>query len=148
MIDIAALEALVGTEFPVGSFTIEEHEHWLCADAVLSPALPDGIAHPMYGFYASIAGMGKSLDEIFADAGATAADGPMFGESGLEFREPLRVGATYSVTGRYISAVRKQGKRAGVFDIVAFRIEVVDETGAIAVVSTNSFVYPRREAEA
>ena len=46
MIDIAALEALVDTEFPVGTFTIEEHEHWLCADAVLSPALPDGIAHP------------------------------------------------------------------------------------------------------
>ena len=81
-------------------------------------------------------------------ASATAADGPMFGESGLEFREPLRVGATYSVTGRYVSAVRKRGKRAGVFDIVVMQIEVVDETGAVAVVSTNSFIYPRREAEA
>ena len=97
MIDIVALEALVGTEFPVGAFTIEAHEHWLCADAVLSPALPDGIAHPMYGFYASIAGMGKSLDEIFAEAGATAADGPMFGESGLEFREPLHQEADTAV---------------------------------------------------
>jgi acyl dehydratase len=145
MIDIASLEELVGTEFPLGTFTIEEHEHWLCADAVLSPPLPEGIAHPMYGYYAAVAGMGKSLKEIFADAGATADDGPMFGEAGLEFHKPLRVGATYSVTGRYTSAIRKHGKRAGVFDIVEFQLEVTDETSAVVVVSVNSFVYPRRE---
>jgi acyl dehydratase len=147
MIDITDLQDLVGTEFPAGTFTIQDHEHWLCTDAVLSPALPEGVAHPMYGYYAAIAGMGKSLDEIFADAGATAADGPMFGEAELEFRRPLRVGATYTVAGRYVSAVRKEGKRAGVFDIVAFELEVVDDTGAVAAVSTNSFVYPRRETE-
>jgi len=147
MIEVDALEAIVGTEFPLGTFTIEEHEHWLCADAVLSPALPAGIAHPMYGYYAAVTGMGKSLDEIFADADATADDGPMFGEAGLEFHKPLRVGATYSVTGRYTSAVRKSGKRAGVFDIVEFQLEVADEAAEVAVVSTNSFVYPRREVD-
>ena len=48
------------------------------------------------------------------------------------------------MTGRYTSAVRKSGKRAGVFDIVEFRLEVADEGSELAVVSTNSFVYPRR----
>ena len=145
VIGIEDLEALVGREFPDGVFTIEPYEHWLCADAVLAPQLPDGVAHPMYGYYVAIRGMGKSLDEIFADAGSSAAEGPMFGEAGLEFSEPLRVGATYTVKGRYTSAVRKEGKRAGVFDIVGFELDIVDEGGAVVATSTNSFVYPRRE---
>ena len=148
MISIEELQDLVGTEFPDGSFTIEPYEHWLCANAVMSPPLPAGVAHPMYGYYAAIRGMGKDLDEIFADAGSSAADGPMFGEAGLEFRGGLEVGATYTVQGRYTSAVRKEGKRVGVFDIVGFELEIVDEDGAVVAVSSNSFVYPRRERPA
>ena len=145
MIRIEDLEALVGTEFPEGSYTIEPYEHWLCADAVLSPPLPEGVAHPMYGYYVAIRGMGKSLDEIFADAGSSAAEGPMFGEAGLEFSAPLQVGATYTVRGRYTSAVRKEGKRAGVFDIVGFELDIVDDAGDVVAKSANSFVYPRRD---
>ena len=145
MISIEELQSLVGAEFPEGTFTIEPYEHWLSADAVMSPALPDGVAHPMYAYYAAIRGMGKSLEEVFADAGSSAADGPMFGEAGLDFHGSLVVGATYTVRGRYTSAVRKEGRRAGVFDIVGFELEVVADDGAIVAVSTNSFVYPRRE---
>lgn len=145
MISIGALESLVGEEFPEGTFTIEPYEHWLCTDAVLSPALPEGVAHPMYGYYAAIRGMGKTLDEVFADAGSSAAAGPMFGEAGLEFNDTLEVGATYAVRGRYTSAVRKEGRRAGVFDIVGFELEIVGNNGEVVAVSRNSFVYPRRE---
>ena len=146
MIGIDQLEALVGMEFPDGEYTIEPYEHWLCADAVLSPELPAGVAHPMYGYYVAIRGMGKSLDEVFSDAGSSAAEGPMFGEAGLEFTRPLQVGATYTVKGRYTSAVRKEGRRAGVFDIVGFELDIVDADGDVVATSTNSFVYPRRES--
>lgn len=146
MISIERLEDLVGTEFPQGSFTIEPHEHWLCTNAVMSPALPEGVAHPMYAYFAAVRGMGKTLDEVFADAGSSAAEGPMFGEAGLEFRGGFEVGATYTVRGKYTSASRKKGKRAGVFDIVGFELEIVDETGEVVAVSSNSFVYPRRES--
>jgi len=84
-------------------------------------------------------------DELFALVGATAADGPMFGEGGIEVHEPLRIGATYTVGGSLTSVVRKEGRKAGVFDIVAFRIELRDDRGELAAVSTNSFIFPRRD---
>jgi acyl dehydratase len=145
MITLESLEALIGRPFPSGSFTISEYEHWLCADAVLSPELPEGSAHPMYAYYTAVTGMGVSLDELFAMVGSSAADGPMFGEAELEFRKPLTVGATYRVEGGITAVARKEGKRAGVFDIVSFELRVIDDGGAVAAVSTNSFVFPRRE---
>ena len=78
--------------------------------------------------------------------GSSAADGPMFGEAGLEFREAMRVGETYRVEGGITSAARKTGKRAGVFDIVSFELRVVEPSGVVAAVSTNSFIFPRRTA--
>ncbi len=90
--------------------------------------------------------MGVSLDELFAMVGSSAADGPMFGEAGLEFRKPLEVGATYRVEGGITGVARKEGKRAGVFDIVAFELRMIDEGGDVAAVASNSFVFPRRQA--
>jgi acyl dehydratase len=144
VITVDALKALIGKPFPEGSFTIEDYEHWLCADAVLSPSLPQGVAHPMYGYYTAIAGMGISLDELFAMVGSSADEGPMFGEAGLEFMRPLAVGATYRVAGGITSVARKEGRRAGIFDIVAFELRLIDDDGEVAAVSTNSFVFPRR----
>ena len=143
---LADLERLVGVEFPVGEFTIEGYEHWLAADAVDSPPLPAGVAHPMYAYYAALGGMGLTLDELFAMVGSSAADGPMFGEAGLEFREVMRVGGTYRVEGGITGVARKTGKRAGVFDIVSFELRVVDPSGTVAAVSANSFIFPRRTA--
>ena len=140
------LERLVGVVFPAGEFTIEGYEHWLTTDVVGSPPLPPGVAHPMYAYYAGLGGMGLTLDELFAMVGSSAADGPMFGEAGLEFRELMRVGETYRVEGGITGAARKSGKRAGVFDIVSFELRVIDSTGTVAAVSTNSFIFPRRAA--
>lgn len=145
MITLEALEELIGEAFPSGSFTIEPHEHWLCADAVLSPELPAGVAHPMYAYYTAIAGMGISLDELFTMVGSSAEEGPLFGEAGLEFHEPLRVGASYRVEGGITAVARKEGRRAGVFDIVTFELRIIDERGNVAAVSTNAFVLPRRD---
>lgn len=145
MIALETVEALIGVPFPPGSFTITEYEHWLCADAVRSPDLPVNMAHPMYAYYAALRGMGPSLDELFAMVGSSAADGPMFGEARVDFVAPLRIGATYSVEGGITAVARKHGKRAGVFDIVTFELRVVDEDAALAAVSTNSFVFPRRD---
>lgn len=144
MITVAELEDLIGAGFPAGEFTIQDYEHWLCADALLSPELPAGVAHPMYAYYTAIAGMGISLDELFAMVGSSAEDGPMFGEAGLEFRDVLRVGETYRVEGGIVGVSRKEGKRAGVFDIVTFELRVIDSSGEVTAVATNSFVFPRR----
>ena len=91
-----------------------------------------------------LGGLGITLDELFALVGSSAADGPMFGEAEIEQVLPLRVGDTYDVRGGITGIVRKEGK-SGVFDILTFKLELVNEAGEIAGISTNSFVFPRRD---
>ncbi len=95
-------------------------------------------------YYGALAGMGLSVDELFALVSASAEDGPMFGEAEIELRRPLQVGATYAVSGGITGVERKEGRRAGAFDIVTFRLELTGEGGETVAVSTNSFIFPRR----
>lgn len=140
------LEALVGKPFPGGRYTIEPYRHWLFVDAAGGEPTREGVAHPMEAYYGALAGMGLTVDELFALVGASAEDGPMFGEATIELLRPLEVGATYGVAGGIVGVTRKEGRRAGVFDIVTFRLELTDDAGRAAAVSTNSFIFPRREA--
>ena len=142
---LADLEALVGKPFPGGTYTIEPYRHWLMTDAFGAVPASEGTAHPMETYYGALAGMGLSVDELFALVGATAADGPMFGETTIDIRRSLRIGATYDVSGSIESIERKEGRRAGVFDIVGFRLELREPGGELAAVSTNSFIFPRRD---
>ena len=140
------LRTVVGRPFPGGTYTIEPYRHWLFTDASLAEPTREGTAHPMEVYYGALAGMGLTLDELFALVGARADDGPMFGEAEIEIVTPLEVGATYTVTGSIVDVTRKEGRKAGVFDIVAFRLELTDAADALAAVSTNSFIFPRRDA--
>ena len=143
--DEEQLMSVIGWEFPGGTFTIEPYEHWLMCDAVGTEPTRRGVANPMYVYYGALGGMGISLDELFAKVGATADDGVMFGEAGIDVYRPLEIGSTYTVAGRITDIVRKSGKRAGVFDIVTFVLALTDESGTTVGESTNSFVFPRRE---
>ncbi len=138
------LEALVGWRFPGGTYTVEPWRVWLTNDVIGAPQRTDGIAHPMFCYYAAMAGLGISIDEMFTLCGASADDGPMFGECDVQQLRPLEVGAAYTVRGEITSAVRKEGARTGVFDIVAFRLEVVAPDGRVSSVVSNSFIFPRR----
>lgn len=144
-IAVEEIEALVGKPFPGGRYTIEPYRHWLMQDAVGAPATRAGTASPMEAYYGALAGMGLSVDELFALVGASADDGPMFGEAEIDLRRPLRIGETYRVSGALTGVVRKEGRKAGVFDVVTFRLELVGEDGDLAAVSTNSFIFPRRD---
>ena len=143
---IEELEALVGRQLPGGTYTVEPWRIWLTNDVVGAPQRTDGVAHPMFCYYAAMAGMGLTIDEMFTLCSASADDGPMFGESDLQQLRPLEIGTTYSVRGEITSAIRKQGARTGTFDIVGFRLEVVAPDGEVSGVVSNSFVYPRRSA--
>jgi MaoC dehydratase-like protein len=144
VITLEELQEVVGKPFPGGTYTIEPYRHWLMSDAILDPPRSEGVANPMWVYYTALAGMGISVDDLFRLVGATADDGPMFGEATMELEKPLRVGATYEVSGAITDIQRKEGRKAGVFDIVAFRLELRDENGDVAAVSTNSFIFPRR----
>jgi hypothetical protein len=89
------------------------------------------------------------FQDIFDLMDADADSGIMAGEQRLEFRTPLEIEKDYEVTGGIVDVVRKEGRRAGVFDITTFELRVSepgsDEPVAI---STTSFVFPRREGAA
>src|SRR3712207_9423877 len=91
--------------------------------------------------------MGITWDELFAWFGASAADGPVFGEHETTLHRPLRVGATYRVSGGVESAERKVGRRTGVFDVVGYAMDLHDTgDGAHVARCWNSLVLPRRDA--
>jgi hypothetical protein len=142
------LEALVGTQFPGGTYTVEPYVNWLTCDCVLAPELAVGdAAHPLLVYMAGQAGIGLSLTELFAICSASSEDGPMLGEWGMQINRPLEVGAEYAVSGGITDAVRKSGKKTGVFDIVRFGIELRSTIGSAEpdALLHSSFIYPRRD---
>ena len=73
----------------------------------------------------------------------------MVGDQRFEFIEPLEVDREYAVEGGITEVVRKEGRRAGVFDIATFELRILDlDTRAPVAVSTTSFVFPRRDEAA
>ena len=147
LIDVEDLEAeLLGEAFPSGEFTITDWEHWLCADAIQSPNLGEGVAHPMYAYYVAIRGMGPSLDQIFTACHSSADAGVMFGEAGLDLHVPMRIGTTYRVEGEFTKVVRKESSRLGIMDLITFDLELYDEDDNHVATSSNTFVYPRGSA--
>jgi hypothetical protein len=141
------LKELVGTPFPGGTYTIEPYVNWLTCDCVLAPELATSdAAHPLLVYMAGQAGIGLSLAELFALCRASSDDGPMLGEWGMAVNRPLQVGDEYS--GEITEAVRKTGKKTGVFDVVRFEIELRSTVGMDTAepdaLLHSSFIYPRR----
>jgi hypothetical protein len=141
------LAALVGTPFPGGTYIVEPYVNWLTCDCVLAPELAaSGAAHPLLVYMAGQAGIGLSLEELFALCSASSEDGPMLGEWGMEIKRPLVVGAEYAVSGGITDVVRKTGKKTAVFDVVRFGIELRSAAGSAEpdALLHSSFIYPRR----
>jgi hypothetical protein len=141
------LDALVGTPFPGGTYTVEPYVNWLTCDCVLASELAAiGAAHPLLVYMAGQAGIGLSLAELFALCRANSEDGPMLGEWGMQLNRPLEVGAEYAVSGGITDVVRKTGKKTGVFDVVRFGIELRSTIGSAEpdALLHSSFIYPRR----
>ena len=139
------MQALVGFEFPGGEVDIERWENVLVHDVTgLEP--PDhGYAHPIYAFSAPLSGMGMSYEELFAVCHAESPEAVRAGGYDFEYHRPLREGARYRTRGSIISVDRKRGKRAGLFDIVTFRLQLIDEDENVTLTATNEWIFLRRE---
>jgi acyl dehydratase len=141
------LRSLVGTRFPGGTFAPEPYFNWLTCDAVMAPELTGAkSAHPLIVYMATQAGMGLSLEQLFALCRSSSEDGPMLGEWGMEVHRPVRLGSRYTVSGGITGARRKTGKKTGVFDIIDFELEMREEADShtVVAVTRSSFIYPRR----
>lgn len=134
----------VGREFPGGEYTLAPWRAWLTADTLLDDPY-DEVPHPVLAWMAGVAGWGMTWDELFGWFDATAGDGPMFGEHQTTLHRPLEAGATYQVTGRVVSVLRKVGRRAGTMDVVGYELDLHRDSEHVAR-CYNSIVFPRRSA--
>ena len=95
-------------------------------DVMLVEQSPDKIAHPLYFFHLPIAGLGVTIQDIFALCRADSPDAVRAGEYVWEIDRPLREDRTYRVGGEITDVVRKEGRRGGVMDLVTFVTEISD----------------------
>lgn len=146
----------IGHRFPGGTITVPHWENWLWCDTVLAdhPAhrspeaakalgYPAPVVHPGLVYFACMRGARVTIADIFKLMDFDEKDGPMFGEQRMEFTKPIFEGLEYAAAGEVTGVLRKEGRRAGVFDIVSFEIRLSRE-GRQVVRSTSSFVLPRR----
>jgi hypothetical protein len=142
----AEMQGLIGHRFPGGEFTIEQWENTLFCDAMQCPPLPDGLAHPSYLFHAPLAGLGVTYKEIFALGRAESDEAIRAGEYDWTIHRPLRVGTTYRMAGEFTGVQRKRGRRAGLMDVVSFRIDVHERpSDAVAATVAQSWIFLRSD---
>ena len=135
---------LAGHRFPGGTYTLPDYVNWLWEDVIGVEHSP-APAHPSLGYYVAMAGLGASIGEVMALLEGSPDSGVMFGENELEFHGTLRAGATYRCEGEITAVERKEGRRAGVFDKLTFRILVSEDgSSSPSVVATNTWIFPRR----
>lgn len=140
---VPGLEHLPGTTLPEGAFTITEEEQARLAEALGSPS--DGSTHPVWAYIATQRGIGISVADLCALADYDVHDGPMLGSVEMTYARPIEVGVRYRVTGEVVDIVRKQGRKAGTFDVMTFSERLIAPDGAEVASSTNTFILPRRE---
>ena len=145
MIPIEQMQELVGYRFPSGTYKIEHWENYLLTEATAGEHFSSAYAHPSFLFHAPLAAVGLSYQEIFDLCDAESADAVRAGEYDWEIFRTLEEGIQYPAQRQILSVERKTGKRAGVFDAVAFAIELSDTKGVAARV-TNTWLFLRTES--
>jgi hypothetical protein len=140
---------LIGHRFPGGTTRVPAWMNRLWGDAVAASEDPAPHVHPVLVYYAAVQGSGIAFQDIFDLMEASTDSGIMVGEQRFAFRAPLEVEKDYEVDGGIVDVVRKEGRRAGVFDVATFELHVREPGAAEPLaVSTTSFVFPRRAAAA
>lgn len=134
---------LVGYRLPGGEFRVQPHERWLSHDAMLNWNIPEPLLHPSWILLGGLRGMGISIDDLIRLADSEPEAGVVFGETELEQFEPLEAGRRYLVSGEITDLRRRTSHRAGVIDLLDFRLDVKSEAGDLVATHTETFVFPR-----
>jgi hypothetical protein len=144
----ANYDHLAGHAFPGGRVTVPSWLNRLWADSTGADD-PSPLVHPLLVYYVAVEGSGVTFGDIFDLMEAPHDSGVMVGEQSLEFARAIEVGREYDVAGGITDVVRKQGKRAGTFDMLTF-VLTLTEAGAsdAAATSTMTFIFPRGERSA
>jgi hypothetical protein len=143
----ARRERLVGYKFPGGEFRVQPHERWLSHDGMRSVDIPEPILHPSWILLGGLRGMGISIDDLIRLADSEPDAGVVFGETELEQFEPLIADQRYLVSGEITDLRRRVSQRAGVIDLLDFRLDIKNEAGDLVASHTETFAFPRGDAQ-
>ena len=147
---VEEIRALVGHEFPGGTYTVAHWENFLITECTGSEPLPDGLVHPVVLFHMPILGANTSIGGMFA-LGQAESDFSIGIESyDWEIERPLHEEVEYTVTGKVTEADRVQGPLRGgprgVYDRIQYRFELREPGGEFAASSTITWTYRRSAA--
>jgi hypothetical protein len=134
---------LDGHRFPGGIVVVPSWMNRLWADSVSAPD-PTPHVHPLLVYYAAVEGSGVTFGDIFELMDADADSGIVVGEQALEYARPIEVAREYEVAGGITKVVRKEGRRAGTFDMLTFELTLTEPGRPdSAATSTMTFIFPR-----
>jgi len=136
---------VAGRRFPGGEYLLPAHEGWLWTDAVQGRPSLEGPLTPGIAYMVGLHGGGAGIQDIMDLLGVAADAGVMMAGVELEVHRPMLPGERYAVTGEVTSCVRKQGRKAGSFDLVHFVHRLADAAGEPVADVHHSWVIPRGE---
>lgn len=146
MVSEEEMRALVGHEFPGGTYAIAHWENFLMTEATGRHPLPDGLAHPVHLFHVPIAGAGVSIADLFALGRAESDASVGIDYYDWEFLQPLYEDEVYSMTGGVTEYAREKTDGGGVVDAVTFSIELTRGDGEPVARVTFRWFFRRQEA--
>ncbi len=123
-----AMLALVGHQFPGGTYRIAHWENVLFHDATRADASTGSLAHPAILFHLAINGAGTSIEELFALARSDPADAMVsIGYYDWQLHQQLREEQTYYVEGSISAFERSTRENRPVRDTFTYSMAVADE---------------------
>ena len=130
--DESAIKSIIGHEFPGGDYAIAHWENFLLTECTGAEALPDGLAHPVALFHVPILGAGTSIGEMFELGQATSEFSIGIESYDWEIYQSLREELTYQISGKVVSAERREHDDGRIFDRIAFQFDLAHQGEAVA----------------
>ena len=137
------IQALVGHEFPGGTYTIAHWENFLLTECTGADPLPNGQVHPAAMFHVPILGANTTIGEMFA-LGQAENDASIGIESyDWELFSPLFEETAYDITARITEADRRDEEGGRLYDRIQFVFNLADPDGNLVARSTVTWTYNR-----
>lgn len=139
----AEILGIVGHAFPGGTYTIEHWENFLLTECTGAELLPGGMVHPVVLFHMPILGSRTTIGEMFA-LGQAESDFSIGIESyDWEMFVPLQEDVAYGISGKVVSAERRESRNERLYDRIQFQFEVAQPDGTLAARTTITWHYRR-----
>jgi hypothetical protein len=137
------ITALAGHQFPGGTYKIEHWENFLLTGCTGAELLPNGMVHPVALFHVPILGAKTSIAEMF-ELGQAESDLSIIPEYyDWEMFEPLKEEVTYDISGKIVSAERRQNDQGQTYDWVQFCFEITSPEKILSARTTMAWQFTR-----